>query len=304
MTQRPKNFADRRSSEDRGSSNRPELTRLVDRVEAMKNTLSEKERAVLKTEEKDADQDVKLKFEFECSEGLARDLLGGIVYLLQGKNNQKQIRDRSEALHYLDESTLVAEQYEEGSRAKHSPESRNVTEQDTALVCHARPKKLTFTILIILLTVATLMGGFEYLDYQKRKARELAETRRVQKNQQLYEQYLASSLDILLKKLDQMTATPKMSQVFPEISSMSAIVRFKRGPAAADKARAAREFIYRVKEIFDNWVERANDFLPEERPGKKEITYFLSVWHDTETILNQLEAAKSDPSQTIKTIIQ
>ena len=85
---------------------------------------------------------------------------------------------------------------------------------------------------------------------------------------------------------------------------MSAIVRFKRGPEAADKARAATEFIYRVKEIFDNWVERANDYLPEERPGKKEITYFLSVWEDTKAILNQIEAAKNDPSIAAKTITQ
>ena len=304
MTSNRENSVDRRSGIDRRSSNQQEHIRLVERLEDIKESLSEKERTVLGTEAKDADQGVRIKFEFDCSEGLARDLIGGVVHLLQGKNSQNEIRERTEALHYLSESTLVGEQNEEGSREMHSPESGNVREQDNASVCSTRPRKLSSTLLIILLTVVTVVGGFEYIAYQKRKARELVEARQVQKNQQLYEQYLASSLDILLTKLDQLTATPKMSQVFPEISSMSAIARFKRGPEAADKARAAREFIYRVKEIFDKWVERANDFLPEERPGKKEITYFLSVWKDTEIILNQLELAKKDRSITNKTLVQ
>ena len=304
MTSNRENSVDRRSGIDRRSSNQQEHIRLVERLEDIKESLSEKERTVLGTEAKDADQGVRIKFEFDCSEGLARDLIGGVVHLLQGKNNRKQIRDQSEALRYQSESTLVGEQNVETSHEKHSPDSPTVGEQDTASVCHARPRKLSSTLLIMLLIMATAVGGFEYIAYQKRKARELAETRQVQKNKQLYEQYLASSLDILLTKLDQLTATPKMSQVFPEISSMSAIARFKRGPEAADKAKAAREFIYRVKEIFDNWVERANDFFPQERPGKKEITYFLSTWSDTQTILNQIETAKNDPSIATKNIAQ
>ena len=304
MTSTKDNSVDRRSGKDRRSSNRPKTLQLVDRLEGVKNSLSEKERALVQNTDRNAEQGVRLKFEFECSERLAQDLVDGIAYFLQERNSQKRLRDPSEALHYLNESTLVGEQNKESPPEKYSPESQNVREQDTASVCHTRSRKLSSSLLIILLTVATVMGGIEYIAYQKRKARGLAETRQVHKNQQLYEQYLASSLDILLTKLDQLTATPKMSQVFPEISSMSAIARFKRGPEATDKARAVRGFIYRVKEIFDNWVERANDFLPEERPGKKEITYFLSVWDDTEILLNQLEAAKDDPLLATKTISQ
>jgi hypothetical protein len=286
---------DRRTGKDRRSSNLPEHIRLVERLEAIRKSLPEKERAVIETEERDADQDVRLKFEFECSEGLARDLIGGVVHLVKDKNRQKKLRDTSET---------PVEQNEERQVEKHSPVSLNEVGQDTALVHCTRPRKLFSTLFLILLTAATAIGGFEYIAYKKRRAKALAELRQVQKNQQLYEQYLASSLDILLSKLDQLTATPKMSRAFPEITSMSAIVRFKRGPEAVEKARAAREFIYRVKEIFDNWVERANDFSSEERPGKKEITYFLSVWEDTEAILNQIEAAKNDSSIAVKTIVQ
>jgi hypothetical protein len=269
----------------------------------MKNSLSEKECAEVETEVRDDDSQVKLKFEFECPEGLARDLISGIVYLLKGENSRKQLRDQSEALHYLSESFEDAEPDEESPIEKHSPESSSAMEQESASVCPARTRKLSSRLLIILLAVATVLGGFQYSAYKKRKARELAEARQVQKNQQLYEQYLASTLDVLLTKLDQLTATPKMCRVFPDITSMPAIARFKRGPDPADKARAAREFIYEVKKIFDNWVERANDFFPEQRPGREEITYFLSVWADTEKVLKRLEDAKNNPSQAAKTIV-
>ena len=261
--------SDRRSGKDRRLSNLPEHIRLVERLEAIQESLPEKERAVIETEERDTEQDVKLKFEFECSEGLARDLMGGVVHLIKGKNRQKQLRDPLESLHQLNESTRIFEQNEEGPFEKHSPVSPNEAGQETAPVHSTQPRKLFSALFIILLTVSTAIGGFEYVAYKKRRAKALAELQQVQKNQQRYERYLASSLDILLSKLDQLTATPRMSRAFPEITSMSAIVRFKRGPEAADKARAATEFIYRVKEIFDNWVERANDFSLEERPGKK-----------------------------------
>ena len=304
MTSTKDNSVDLRSGKDRRSSNQPEHIGLVDRLEAMKASLSHEARLVLEAQARDTDQDVKVKLEVECSEGLARDLIGGIVSLLHGKNSERRIQDPSEAPHYLDESSRSVEANEGSPVEKHASVSTNEMRQNTASVHCTRPRKLSSILLIFLLTIATAIGGFEYVAYKKKIARELAEARQVQKNQKLYEQYLASSLDILLSKLDQLTATPKMSRVFPEITSMSAIARFKRGSEAADKARAARGFIYRVREIFDNWTERANDFSSEERPGKKEITYFLSVWNDTETILNQLEAAKNDPSTAAKMAVQ
>ena len=310
MTQQPKNSPnrrhgdDRRSGADRRSSNQPQLIRLIDRLEAIKESLSEKEHAALDSEARDADQDVKLKLEFECSEGFARDLVGGIAYLLQEKSKGEQLRDPPEELHYIKDISKGTESDEGSPPENHLLKSPNNREEETSWVCPTRPRKISSALLIILLTVATVMGGFQLLAYKNRKASELVEARQVRKNQQLYKQYLAANLDILLSKLDQLTATPKMGRVFPEITSMSAIARFKRGPEAADKAETAKDFIYRVKEIFDNWVKRANDFFPEERPGKKEITHFLSVWNDTETILNQLEAAKNDPSIAAKTIAQ
>ena len=249
MAQRPKNSperrysSERRSGKDRRSLNKPELTRLVDRLEAVKNSFSQKEGTVVETEGREVDQGVSLKFEFDCSEGLARDLIGGIVHLFQGKDGQKRLQDSSEAPHYVNERFRMIEASEESAHEKHAPASPNDKEKDIASIYPKRGRKLSATLLIILLTVATAIGGFEYIAYQKRKTRELAEARQVQENQQLYEQYLASSLDILLTKLDQLTATPKMSQIFPEISSMSETVRFKRGPEAADKARTARGFI-------------------------------------------------------------
>ena len=98
MTSTKDNSVDRRSGKDRRSSNRPKTLQLVDRLEGVKNSLSEKERALVQNTDRNAEQGVRLKFEFECSERLAQDLVDGIAYFLQERNSQKRLRDPSEAL--------------------------------------------------------------------------------------------------------------------------------------------------------------------------------------------------------------
>lgn len=309
----PHKQKDKRSGKDRETrqdsrTDQPEHLRLVDELEAMRESFSQKHRATVETQEKITDETVRLKFDFECSEGFARDLINGIVHIVQGKTKQKQLQDPQEVYDRLEEyKRLVESSPEESPLEEHtivSPRSSGDSQQETECVYPTPQKRILPILFITLLVIAPAIGGFKFITYKREKTQELAIAQQAGKNQELYEQYLASSLDLLLAKLDQLTSTPKMTQVFPEISSLPAIARFKRGPDAADKAIAAKEFIYRVKTIFDNWVARSNDFPPDERPGKKEITYFLSVWTETKPLLNQLEAAKNDPSIVANTSVK
>jgi len=309
----PRKQKDKRSGKDGttrqdSQTNQPEYLRLVDELEAMRESLSQKHRATVETQDKIADETVRLKFDFECSEGFARDLINGIVHIAQGKTRQEQLQDPQVADDHLVENTrLVESSPEESPLEKHtivSPSSSGDSQQETECVYPTPQKRILPILFITLLVIATAIGGFKFITYKRERTQELAIAQQTRKNQELYEQYLASSLDLLLAKLDQLISTPKMTQVFPEISSLPAIARFKRGPDAADKAIAAKEFIYRVKTIFDNWVARSNDFPLDERPGKKEITYFLTVWTETEPLLNQLEAAKNAPSIVANTSVE
>lgn len=145
--------------------------------------------------------------------------------------------------------------------------------------------------LVAVLSLSSLVGH-TYLEYHKKQESKHAKQKATKALSQLFEAFVAQKLEALLAKLDELTAIQRMRRAFPEITSLPAIARFKRGPDLTTKANATVELLWRVKNLFDAWTRNSHQFPPQLRPTKQEIALFLNLWTDTELLLDQLERAK------------
>jgi hypothetical protein len=161
-------------------------------------------------------------------------------------------------------------------------------------------RKISVSFFLILLMSISAYAGNTYLKYYKKQVSERVRHEINAMNTELYEAILAQNLNNLLTKLDELTAIPRMRNAFPEITSMSAIARFKRGPEPAEKAKAAIDFLWRVKCIFDSWTKGSHDSSTNLKPTGKDIAFFLSIWEDTQALLDKLETAKQRPAEFLK----
>jgi len=157
-------------------------------------------------------------------------------------------------------------------------------------------KGLIFLSLLVFVSLTTLVGH-TYFAYIKKQASERARQEATKMHSELYEAFLAQNLEILLGKLDELTAIPRMRRAFPEITSLPAVARFKRGPDLTRKASATVELLWRVKYLFDSWTGNPHAFAPELRPTEKETSLFLTLWTETEALLDHLERAREKPAE-------
>lgn len=144
--------------------------------------------------------------------------------------------------------------------------------------------------LVILMSIGALVGKI-YLKGNQNLPSILRHDNITHKNDQAYRALLAKNLDALVRKLDQLCSIPRMREAFPEITTLSDIVMTKRGPEPAEQAKAAIEYIWRVKYLFDRWVKGSKDFPPELKPTQKDVSYFLSLWRETNVLIESAGVA-------------
>lgn len=250
-----------------------------------------------------SEKGVKLKLSFESSESFAKDVLNGFANSLRERAKQREIYYETRNIEQMRPMAKIAglssKQHREPMPSTDYQFQKNEQEsfKENHLELPSRKKKQRMHLLIFSSVIISLIiyGGIKYQNYNSKKTLELSRHEMMIKKEKAYNYILAHYLNDLLINLDELTANPKMMKVFPEITSMSAIARFKRGSDPIEKAKAAKEFIYRVEHIFNNWVDRADDFTYKEKPAKEDIANFLMVWRNTEKLLNQLEIAEQDP---------
>jgi len=246
---------------------------------------------------------VKLKLSFESSESFAKDVLNGFANSLKERAKQREIdyetRNIEQIRPMAKTARLSSKQHIEPMPSTdyqfQKNEQESFKENHLELPSRQKRQRIPFLIFSSVIISLVIYCGIKYQNYNSKKTLELARHEMMIKKEKAYNYILAHYLNDLLSNLDELTANPKMMKVFPEITSMSAIARFKRGSDPIEKAKAAKEFIYRVKYNFNNWVDRADDFTLKEKPDKKDIANFLIVWRDTEKLLSRLETAKQDP---------
>lgn len=240
------------------------------------------------------DEVVKLNIDIECSRDFVEKLLR--EYTLTVKSSSPRERQlefsyspRKKGSLLLDSGDTARGPIEQPER----PEKR-----------HRQSRWVDRVIFGTLLLIFASMGAFVGKMYLERSERQLSvrttyET--VFKNNRPYRRALVRNLNALVSKLDQLTSVPRMGEAFPEITSLSTVVIAKRGSDPAEQALAAIEYIWRVKYLFDRWVEGSRDFPPELRPTQKEISYFLSLWKETKALLDHIETARSRPMRLLST---
>lgn len=254
---------------------------------------------------------VKLKLSFESSESFAKDVLSGFANSLKDRAKQREIDYETRNIDHMRPTAKIV-RLSSGQHTESMPDSmdhqfqkdseESFRENYLELPSKQKRQRMPFIIFSAVIILLVAIGSNKYLDNKKNKSLELARHEMMIKKEKAYNYILAHYLNDLLSNLDELTANPKMMKVFPEITSMSAIARFKRGTDPIEKAKAAKEFIYRVKHNFDNWIDRADDFTSKEKPDRKDIANFLIVWRDTEKLLSQLETAKQDPLKILPKI--
>jgi hypothetical protein len=248
---------------------------------------------------------VKLQISFESSENFAKDVLNGFANSL--KETAKQQRQIDYATRNLQQIGPKAEKVRllPGKHIESLPiniadQLQNIRQEsfpqnNLELPTGQNRKRILFIILLILIISLVAVAGYRYQNYKNNRALEETRHEMMMKKEKTYNYILAHYLNNLFGALDELTANAKMAKVFPEISSMLAIAKFKRGSDPAMQAKAAIEFIYRVKDIFDDWVSTAPYSTSGQKPDKKDIEDFLVKWRSTEKLLDQLKAAEQDP---------
>jgi len=147
---------------------------------------------------------------------------------------------------------------------------------------------------LIFFVILSVFAFQTFLENRQAQALWLANHKKAKLETRAYEAVLARNSDNLLNNLNELTSVSyRFGIAFPEITSMAAIARFKRGSEPVEKAKAAKNFLLRVKENFDHWIERPDDFTGKERPTEKNIADFLSVWKETEFLLNIIEEERA-----------
>ncbi|MBW2029503.1 MAG: hypothetical protein JRH06_06585 [Deltaproteobacteria bacterium] len=156
---------------------------------------------------------------------------------------------------------------------------------------------ILLSIQLVILVFAGAFVGRDYLTRNEKGLSSLTKYNSTARMNQAYRTILSQNLNILLTRLDQLTSIPRMREAFPEITSLPDIVRTKRGPKPFARAKAAIEYIWRVKELFDRWVKRSQDFPPGLKPTQEDISHFLSQWRKTRVLLDRIESAKEQPER-------
>ncbi|MBW2029035.1 MAG: hypothetical protein JRH06_06245 [Deltaproteobacteria bacterium] len=241
------------------------------------------------------DEVVKLNIDIECSRDFVEKLLR--EYTLTIKSSSPQERQlkfsypskRNGSLLLLDSGDPAGYQTEQ-------PERPEKLERQSRWV----DRVLFGTLLLIFASMGGVVGKM-YLERGERQlsVRTMYDT--LFKNDRPYRRALIRNLNALVSKLDELTSVPRMGEAFPEITSLSTVVIAKRGSDPAEQALAAIEYIWRVKDLFDRWVEGSRDLPPELRPTQKEISYFLSLWKETKALLDHIQTARSGPMRLLNT---
>ncbi len=183
----------------------------------------------------------------------------------------------------------------------------NLTKTDTAIVnqisndeqSHSSGiswwKRLSVAACLIFFVILSVFAFQTYSENRKEQALRVISYKEARLKEKAYEAVLAQNFDNLLNNLEELTAIYRFKKAFPEITSLPGIAMFKRGEKAAEKAEATKGFIFRVKSLFDRWTERPNYLAEDERPTEKDIAVFLSIWKETEVLLNRLKQAEENP---------
>jgi len=247
-------------------------------------------RKVKKEESRVGREIVKFKMDVECSKDLAEKFLKE-YFLALTEPKQTRLIDATADIYakrpmkQSPDKSLIQE------KACGPSESVHLLE-----LSRWSGRVLIFLFVLVFISLSTLVGH-TYLMYHKKQASERARQEATKMNSELYEAFLAQNLEILLGKLDELTAIPRMRRAFPEITSLPAIARFKRGPDLTRKASATVELLWRVKYLFDSWTGNPHAFAPELRPAEKEISLFLTLWTETEALLEHLERVREKPGE-------
>ncbi len=249
---------------------------------------------VIKDESQIKEETIRFKMDVECSKDFAENVLREYFSVFKGRM-EGQVKNRRDDRYSIRPMFLAPKQLPIPTNEYRQSQSENVRES-----LNWR-RKVSISIFLILLISTLTIAGNNYLKYYKKQVSERALHEIREMNTNLYEAILAQNLNNLLNKLDELTAIPRMRKACPEITSMSAIARFKRGPEPMEKARATIEFLWRVKYIFDSWTKRPQDLSTKLKPTEKDIALFISIWEDTHVLLEQLETAKQKPSEFLTT---
>ena len=235
---------------------------------------------------------VRFKLDIECSKDFANSFLDEFFYSFRGNKIGQWINKNSNVfLPKTDTDTDTVDQIPDDEQSHSSGTGRR--------------KRFAVAICLISFIILSVFAFQTFLENRQGQALTLANYEKARAEAKAYKAVLAQNFDNLLSNLEELTAIYRFKKAFPEITSLPGIAMFKRGKEAAEKAEAAKGFIFRVKSLFDLWTERPNDLTEDVRPTKKDIADFLSVWEETEALLNRLEQAKENPlSLTATTTIQ
>jgi hypothetical protein len=247
-----------------------------------------------KDESQIKEETVRFKVDIECSKDFAQDILREYFFSFNA-GRENQVRDGTGQRYPIRPPFLAPNQLPAPTNEYRT--SRPEGARDSLHWI----RKASIPIFLILLMSISAYAGNTYLKYYKKQVSERVQHEVKEMNTNFYEAILAQNLNNLLNKLDELTAIPRLRNAFPEITSMSAIVRFKRGPEPSEKAKAAIEFLCRVKCIFDSWTERPHDLSTKVKPTEEDKAIFLSIWGDTEVLLEKLEKAKQKPAEFLIT---
>ncbi|MBW1996687.1 MAG: hypothetical protein JRJ29_01845 [Deltaproteobacteria bacterium] len=227
---------------------------------------------------------VKLNIDLECSRDFIEKLLERYTLTIRSSTNKENLLEISYSPDKKVSLQAVTE-VEPPARDKH----RMVCEPETKIKRRRRINRAILCALLLALVSQGVIVGKMYLERRER----LISNRRTRvtrfEDTRRYRAMLVRNREALVAKLDRLTSIPRMREAFPEITSMPFIVLAKRASDPAEQAQAAIEYIGRVRYLFEGWVKRSHDYPPELRPTREDISYFLSLWEETKSILDSLE---------------
>jgi len=219
----------------------------------------------------------------KCSEWFAEEVLNRIVPLTE-KDRHRSDLGLENANSFLPKvDTAVVNQISS------SDDEQSVHSSGTGL-----RKKFAVAACLVFFVILSVFAFQTFLENRQGQALTLANYEKAKLKSKDYKAVLGQNFDNLLNNLEELTSIHRFKKAFPEITSLPGIAMFKRGEEAAEKAEATKGFIFRVKYLFDRWVERPNDFAESHRPRDDDITTFLSIWGETEILLDMLEQAKEN----------
>ena len=233
---------------------------------------------------------VRFKLDVECSVDLAERFLNECVSVLKESKQNRLLEAKART---FPTNPLIPPSNKWPAPGK----TCGPSELDNALWLSKWTGRLLSSLFLLVIISLSSLVGHTYLQYNKKQASERARQKATKAHSQLYEAFVAQNLEALLAKLDELTAFQRMRRAFPEITSLPAIARFKRGPDLSKKANATVELLWRVKYLFNTWTHNPHQFPPQLRPTKKEIALFLNLWTEAEALLDQLESAKQKPEK-------